>query len=204
MKNRIYTFGFLVLCIIFAQEIVAQNYEDELEARRSARKLAESVLIVRLPVNGPKIRYLTQALEKAVEPKARKNIREELEGAKELNYQKFNAIRRALQNQYRFSAFLILPDSAYLAFTKGKQQVFLGEDGQIDPSLSCNNKDHFYLICGENDDQWVLVDQNLNRLDRPFPYRSTIFLSGIRRVFSRNNYYEKQIKWFNLKLKSLI
>lgn len=204
MKNRIIIFGFLVICTLIAHEIGAQSYIDEPEARRSARKLAESVLIVRLPVNGPKIRYLTQYLENTVDPKARLFIESELEAAKALNFKKFLAISNALQNQYQFSAFLILPDSAFLDFTRGKQQVFLGENGKIDTNLTCKFKEYFYLIGGENDDQWVLVDQNLNRLDKPFPYRSTIFLSGLRRVFSRNNYYEKQIKWFNLKLKSLL
>lgn len=204
MKNRILILGLLVIISFKPIYLEGQTYYDEAEARQLANSLKESVLIVRLPVNGPKIRYLTNAIERAANEKVRNALKAELRETHALNEKKHSAIRNALTDYYQISPFLIMPDSSYLAFTKGKQQVFLDENGQLDVNLSCPSQDYFLLISGENDDQWVLVDKHLLRQDKPFPYRSTIFLSGLRRVFARDNYYAKQVKWFNAKLKNLL
>lgn len=190
--------------LFFGNIISGQGIYDEPEARNSAKTLSESVLIVRLPVNGPKIRFLSQKIKNTTDEKIKNQLQSQLDAAEALNLEKLNAIRNALKEYYTISPFLIMPDSSYTEFLKQEKDVFIGENGVVDPAIELKFDDYFFLITGENDDQWVLVDKNLMPEDRPFPHRATVFLSGLRRAFAREVYYKKQIKWFNVKLKALL
>jgi len=144
---RLQTFLFIFL-MAGLNSVFGQGVYDEPEARLSAEKLAKSVLIVRLPVNGPKIRYLTQKIKNATNEKVSQDLQSELDAAKELNLKKFNAIRNALSEHYTVSPFLIMPDSSYLAFTKDEKVGFIGENGNIDPGLVLNFEEYYFLVSG--------------------------------------------------------
>lgn len=197
--------SWIVFCtMIFGFRGMAVGQGESLEyAREQAGKLKQGVLVFRLPVNGPKIRFYKNKLSETTDPVKRDAIRKELDLAEELNRQKQEALRRAIEKEYTFSDYLILPDSNYLAFEKGKRDVFYNRDGKIDASVSTTKGIDFLMISGANEDQWTLVDKNLRPVGKPFPHRSTIFLSGLTRVFNRQRYYEKQMRWFNQKLRAL-
>lgn len=184
-------------------ELLAQ-YVDVENAKSAAKNLHESVLIVRFPVNGPKIRYLQNRIKTSQNEKTRKNFTKELAAAEELNKIRFTALYSALKNKYTFSPFLIMPDSNYNVFLKGKNEVFFNEKAEIDPTLLCKNNTYYLLISGDNQDQYVLVNKELQKLDKPFPHRATIFLSGLTRVINRGKYYTKQIDWMNKRLVNLL
>ena len=97
-----------------------------------------------------------------------------------------------------------MPDSNYNVFLKGKNEVFFNEKAEIDPTLLCKNNTYYLLISGDNQDQYVLVNKELQKLDKPFPHRATIFLSGLTRVINRGKYYTKQIDWMNKRLVNLL
>jgi hypothetical protein len=194
----------LIFYVIASILPVFGQFSDQEFAREEAKRLRENVLIIRLPVNGPKIRFLKNKIQEVSDEKIKKSLQEELNGTEEVNKQKFTALVDALEKEYFFSSYLILPDSNYHVFVKGNQHVFLDKSGAIDPSFSLGQKQYFLLISGENEDQWVLVNADLRRIDKPFPHRATIFLSGLTRVLNRRRYYEKQFNWFNKKLNALL
>jgi hypothetical protein len=194
----LFLFGIFLPCELPGQYIDVEN------AMLEAKKLQHNVLIVRFPVNGPKIRYLQNRIKTTENEKARKNLTKELAAAEELNKIRFTALYSSLKKSYTFSPFLIMPDSNYNLFLKGENKVFLNEYGKKDPSLLCKNNDYFLLITGENQDQYVLVNKDLQKLDKPFPHRATVFMSGLTRVFNRRKYYTKQIEWINKKLFNLL
>lgn len=204
MKGKILVWVTLGVLFFIRPGHISAQYESSEYAREQARKLRESVMIVRLPVNGPKIRFYKNKLKEAGDPVKKEAIQKELTEAENLNRQKFESIRQALKSSYTFSPYLILPDSNYLAFEKGRRDVFYNGEGKIDPAIHFKGEAYFLLIAGDNDDQWKLVNKDLRQVGKPFPHRATIFLSGITRVINRQRYYEKQIRWFNQKLKSLL
>jgi hypothetical protein len=179
------------------------QYSDYDYAQTAARKLRESVLVVRVPVNGPKVRYLKTKIKEPVDSKARQSLQKELDYAENDNRERFDAIREVFKSQYTFSDVLFLPDSSYLDFENDKKVKIYKVSGE---EILINKKPqtYFLLIAGENADQWILVNDGLKPLGKPFPYRATVFMSGLRRVFYRKTYYRKQISWFQKKLEALM
>lgn len=172
-------------------------------AQREAQKLRESVLIVRVPVNGPKVRYLKTKIQETNETAKQYVLQQELEETEKDNQSRFEAIREVLKSHYSFSEVLILPDSSFLDFDNNKKVKVYRTNGENN-FLTKKPDTYFLLIAGENFDQWVLVNSDLKSVGAPFPYRATVFMSGLRRVFYRETYYKKQIIWFQKKLKTLL
>ncbi|MFZ1706062.1 MAG: hypothetical protein WAT79_17075 [Saprospiraceae bacterium] len=204
MIYRSLVFWLLLPIYILFPNVTYGQFEDVDYAKSAAKRLQEGVLVVRLPVNAPKIRYFKAKLKEVEGEKQKIRLADDLQRTLSINQQKFEAIHEALKENYTFSRFLILPDSNYNAFVAGEKHVFINENGQVDPRITLEDKKYFLLISGENEDQWVLVNSDLKRLDNPFPHRATIFLSGITRVINCKKYYFKQMRWFQQKLSALI
>lgn len=204
MKGKILIWVPVFILFFFQPEHTAAQVENYEYAREQARKLRGGVLIVRLPVNGPKIRFYKNKLKEARDPLQKEAIQKELSAAENLNRQKFESLCQALRSGYTFSPYLILPDSNYLAFEKGRRDIFYSKECKTDTAFHFKEEGYFLLIAGDNEDQWNLVNRDLRPVGRPFPLRATIFLSGLTRVVNRQRYYEKQMRWFNQKLNSLL
>lgn len=202
--NRCYLIWCIGIFYFLIPISVTCQFADLEFARSEAHRLHEGILVVRLPVNAPKIRYYKTKLKEVEVDKNRKALLKELNNVMELNRLRFENIQEALSNHYTFSQFAILPDSNYLAFLAGKRDVFLNKNGLSGEHVSIQDNNYFLLITGENEDQWVLVNSDLRRLDSPFPHRATIFLSGLTRVLNCKKYYIKQMLWFQQKLSELI
>lgn len=198
----LYKVSIFILLIINAMSLKSQDSDYDY-AKREAQKLKESVLIVRVPVNGPKIRYLKTKLKETEEVAIRNSIQQELEYAEKDNQSRFDAIREVIKSQYSFSDVLFLPDSSYLDFDNDKKVKVYHTNGETS-FLTKKPETYFLMISGENFDQWVLVNAGLKPLDKPFPHRATVFMSGFRRVFYRKTYYRRQISWFQKKLEALM
>lgn len=202
MKGKFLSWITGIILIFAVQDRVVGQAENLDYAREQARILKKGTLVFRLPVNGPKIRFYKNKLKETQDPAKQNEIREALDLAEKLNRQKFEALRNAIEKEYTFSDYVIIPDSNYLAFEKGNRNIFYNRDGVIDPAVAPEKDIRFLMIAGANEDQWTLVDTDLRPIGKPFPYRSTIFLAGLTRVFNRQRYYEKQMRWFNQKLKA--
>ncbi|MBK8621430.1 MAG: hypothetical protein IPN79_06650 [Saprospiraceae bacterium] len=172
-------------------------------AQMEAQKLKESVLVVRVPVNGPKIRYLKTKIKESVDIKILQSLQEELDHTEKDNQNRFETIREVFKSQYTFSDVLFLPDSSYLDFENDKKVKIYKDSGE-EILITKKPQMYFLLVAGENADQWILVNDGLKPLDKPFPYRATVFMSGFRRVFYRKTYYKRQISWFQKKLDALL
>jgi hypothetical protein len=198
----LYKVSIFIILIINAMSLKAQ-YSDYDYAQSEAQKLKESVLIVRVPVNGPKVRYLKTKIKESIDSKARQSLQKELDYAENDNRDRFDAIREVFKSQYTFSDVLFLPDSSYLDFENDKKVKIYKDSGE-EILITKKPQTYFLMIAGENSDQWILVDAGLRPIGKPFPYRATVFMSGLRRVFYRKTYYRKQISWFQKKLEALM
>lgn len=191
-----------IIAGIFCQKISAQK-SFEKTAFTEAARLKNGVLIVRFPVYAPKIRFLKNKLNASSSEKIRAKIKKQLQEVYDLNEYKFRLLDSIMEKEFRFTRVVYMPDSLYKSFLNGNRIVFLNSEGVIDSNISIG-EDYYLMISGIHDDQWVLVDEHLNIPEPPFPHRIIVFLSGIRRVFAREKYYQIQIKGFNKKLSKLI
>jgi hypothetical protein len=162
---------------------------------------SETALLVRVPVFGKKINYLTQALTKPnLNPKARASFEKQLKTTITENKAYFDIITEGFKTNYTSSEVFFVPDSLFKQFNAGRRDVFLNENNEIDPSIKGPKDDYLLMIQGNSVEQLLLVDKNGNQLDKPFPYKRNTFLPAFKKLFEREKYMSKQIAWFDKKL----
>jgi len=198
--TRAIFFGFLIS--IYNLKLSAQKPINQ-TAITEASRLKNGVLIVRFPVFAPKIRFLKNKLNSPNAFKSKEKIQKQLQEVYELNDFKFQLLYSIMEKEFNFTRVVYMPDSLYKSFLDGNKSVFINKDGSLDSSISIS-ENYYLLISGTHDDQWVMVDKHLNIPESPFPHRILVFLSGIRRVFAREKYYQMQIRGFNKKLSRLV
>lgn len=160
-----------------------------------------TALLVRVPVFGKKINYLTQALAKPdLNPKARASFEKQLEATITENKVYFDIITEGFKTNYTSSEVYFVPDSLFKEFNAGRRDVFLNENNEIDPSIKGPKDDYLLMIQGNSVEQLLLVDKNGHQLDQPFPHKRNTFLPAFKKFFEREKYMSKQIAWFNKKL----
>lgn len=165
---------------------------------------SETALLVRVPVFGKKITYLTQALAKPnLNPKTKASFEKQLETTITENKAYFDILIDGFKTNYTSSQVFFVPDSLFKQFNAGRRDVFLNENNEIDPSIKGPVGDYLLMIQGNSVEQLLLVDKNGYRLDKPFPYKRNTFLPAFKKLFEREKYMSKQIAWFNKKLKEI-
>ena len=162
---------------------------------------SETALLVRVPVFGKKINYLTQALAKPnLNPKTRASFEKQLKTTISENKAYFNILTDGFKTNYTSSLVYFVPDSLFKEFNAGRRDVFLNENNEIDPSIKGPEEDYLLMIQGNSVEQLLLVDKNGHQLDKPFPYKKNTFLPAFKKLFDKKNYIISQIAWFDKKL----
>lgn len=207
MMNYMLAQNHLVLLIIFSIlsfTSSAQEYVDYIGAKDHASQLHNHTLVVRFSTYAPKLRYLKNSLLNSNDEKASNALQKEISALEINNQERLYYLKNALEEEYKFSKFLIMPDSLYKSFINGTKNVFFNDQFEIDSSINLEGKIYYMLINGSNEDQWILVNQDLRQIDRPFPYKATVFMSGLRRVLFPDEYYKRQLRQLNSRLFELI
>ena len=180
------------------------NIMQEEKIEKKPMLTSETALLVRVPVFGKKINYLTQALAKPnLNPKARASFERQLETTITENQAYFDILMDGFKTNYTSSQVFFVPDSLFKQFNAGRRDVFLNENNEIDPSIKGPQDDYLLMIQGNSVEQLLLVDKDGYRLDKPFPYKRNTFLPAFKKLFEREKYMSKQIAWFDKKLKEI-
>ena len=165
---------------VLGQEEEDLSYRERREmAKKHIRDLKEGVLIVRLPSQQNKIETLQELLDGGkLDAKGEKRIKERLEGTK-AKTESFNKnFIAAFYENYRFSDFLFILDTASVHLKAGNHQgIFLNKNLEPAPELSLGDRPYYVLRfgstrsgSGQSVEAMVLMDDNFRDLQPPFPY----------------------------------
>ena len=199
-------YGILVF-LFFLGSCSMQNYKDRLTADENARQLLQrfksGTLVVRVPTQGKKIAYLSQALAQLPAGSSnRKRFSSMLETARSEDQLRFEWLSSAFQEFYTFSRVVFVPDSLYGAFLQGRKNVFL-ESAQAETVTKDVGNDVFLWLALDHDIQFGLFQYPGNRLPDPLPFRKNTFLPAFKRWLIPRKYIDNQVKWLQERLISL-
>lgn len=150
---------------------IASANEKE-RAEQLLEKLSTGVLIVRLHSDRRKIDELERLSSRpGMDEKAKKRFHKMLETTREENLAENRAIMDAIHLNYDFSEIFFMHDTAsHLLKSGAKSGYFLNQDLEIDPSITLNNDNWLILhLRRESPVLFVVLDQELNQVTRPFP-----------------------------------
>ena len=165
--------------LIGQEEGSLTHREKRAQAKEDIETLKGGVLIVRLPSQQNKIETLQELLDGGeLDAKAEKRIKERLEGTKAKTESFNKSIITAFYEKYRFSDFLFILDTASVQLKNGKrEELFLNKDLEIDPNLRLDDRPFYVLRFGSTQsgdgqsiEAMVLMDNQLEDLESPFPY----------------------------------
>lgn len=180
--------------LIRAENLNTPLNEDEI-------KWNASCLIFRMPVYGPKINYLKSKInDSSINKKARTAYQKQLDVTIQENKTYFDILRKGFDDEFTAKKVYMLPDSSFKSFIAGNSPGFLNENGVLDPNLQCQSAQNYFIITGKDDDQLLFVDALLAKPDQPFPHKKNTFLPAFKKIWDRNNFIKKQIRYFNEKL----
>jgi hypothetical protein len=206
MKSIFYLF---YICVVFCFVGCNPGFLDlsksaNLQATQEANKLHQSTLIVRVPSQGNKIRFLKSAI---TNPKTTSSnvvkYKKLLDETMTENKDHYDILIQGFKTNYTFSAVLFMPDSLYKSFIRGNRNVFLNESNEIDNQMICECKNYFFISHEKNNDVLVLKNSDDQKLLSPFPYKKNTFLPSFKRLFDQEKYIHNQIKWFDEQLNYL-
>ena len=178
------------------------NQEEKIEKKPVLT--SETALLVRVPVFGKKINYLTQTLAKSnLNAKTRASLEKQLATTITENDAYYDILTDGFKTSFTFSDVFFVPDSLFKEFNAGRRDVFLNENNEIDPNIKGPKDDYLLMIQGNSIEQLLLVDKDSHQLEKPFPYKRNTFLPAFKKIFEREKYMSKQIAWFNKKLTAI-
>lgn len=168
----------------YGQEEEPLTLKDRREmAKDNIKKLEEGVLVIRLQSQQKKIEALQELIDGGeLNKKNEKRIKAKLAGTK-ARMESFNkAIIAAFEQEYRFSDFLFMLDTASVRLKNdNSESVFLNRDLKIDPSVSLNNRSFFILRFGytsrengQSIEAMIIMNDDFEDLQPPFPYYTRI------------------------------
>lgn len=160
-------------------------------------------VIVRLQVSGNKINFLKSKLNESLSENARNNVQEQLNETLEDNASYFKLLAHTFDSLFTIAPVYYLPDSSYRRFMAGQKGLFYNKHGQPDPSLSCDGRETFFIIAGKDRDQLLFVNASLHKMDKPFPYKKSVFLPSFKKILNLKGYLAAQVKYFNQKLSTI-
>lgn len=218
-KNKNYTIGAVGLGLIVVS-IPLSNYgikksnqaltlyhEDDLVLKYAASESPiytkiemwkDACVIMRVPVFGPKIKYLKSILSDTRTNNTSKSaIQKQLDKTLEENKKYIELIQRCFSKEFFAKEVLFLPDSLFKSYIAGEKSGFLNRNGELDTAFQCDAKYPFFIITGKDTDQLLFVDNELNPAGFPFPYKKNTFLPGLKKLLDREKYIRKQISHFN-------
>lgn len=166
----------LVLALLLTVCAIAQNDDihdsRKTEARSLLRQLPKGVLVVRLNSNHRKMTELERLLDSPdVNEKSKIRFKKMLETTRMETRQEGLDLMKAFDGNYNFSKVLFMFDTASLLLKNGvKSGYFLNEALEVDSSLRLESNDWLLMYFRhESPVSFILLDQNLETVERPFP-----------------------------------
>jgi hypothetical protein len=164
-------------------------------------RVQNSCYIVRVPVSGTKINYYNSKLkEVGLSTSSKDRYQGELEATIKENMDHTLLLQNTFESLFNFEHVYFLPDSSFKSFVAGQKTGFINASGKMDLSLTCPHKEQYFIIAGKHKEQLLFLDNNLLKLEPPYPYRKNIFLPAFKMILNRKGYIETQVKYFNSKL----
>ena len=171
----------------YGQEPTAKELSRK-QAREAIKNLKESVLVVRLTSKNNKIEELNKLLSSTpLSTKDRSRLEKQLKDTKKDNDQFNRLLVAALNEEYKFSKFLIMYDTASTSLKKGvRSGYFLDDQLNISKETKLGADGFFVLRIGTTDiattsgiHALIIMDEQFNDLQPPFPYYSEIKNLGL-------------------------
>lgn len=165
------------------------------------QRIQNSCYIVRVPVSAQKIRYYQErADQKGISEEAQQKYLWELDKVTAENNAFIDLLQKSFDSHFSLGNVYFLPDSSYRAYAAGEKTGFINSEGIMDKNLTCPHSENFFLISGKHKEQMIFLDQNLHKLDAPFPYKKNTFLPIFKLVLNQKGYIDTQVKYFDKKL----
>ena len=189
------------LAMYHADEISEIKPTPEIHVINPADRWKDACLIVRIPVFGPKIKYLKSVLSNPeTSQSSRSAVQKQLNITIDENKRYFDLIHAGFNNEFSAKEVFFLPDSLFKSYMAGEKTGFLNKNGELDTTLHCNSDNTFFIIAGKDIDQLWFVDRDLNPAGFPFPYKKNTFLGAFKKLLDKEKYVHNQISYFNEKL----
>lgn len=177
------TLFFMVLFAVSVPQQALSQSEDSISVKSAAanhiKKLKDGILVVRLATKQRSIEALESTLASSdLKSKLRETLEEQLVAKKYERDSVNNALISAFGGEvYDFSEVYFMYDTSNARFAnKEMSGYFYNENGEFDPSLSLEGRDYYMTYIGRteqssstNTKAFVVCDQYLNPLERPFP-----------------------------------
>jgi len=192
------------LTMFNTEELKIKNTGSESLISNKAEEWKDACLIVRIPVNAPKIRYLRNAIsDPKINRKSKSALQIQLIKTLDENKIYFDLIQNGFNKKFFAKEVYFLPDSLYKSYMAGEKTGFLNKNNELDSSIECYSRQTYFIITGKDADQLLFVDRDLNKADSPFPHKKNTFLPAFRKLINKQGYINSQIEYFNEKLLSI-
>lgn len=186
----------ITICLLLIQAfgLVGQSNIDIVE------KLKKQGIIVRIPTNGKKIKTLRSLVLQNPE---NTKLQKLLDNAIDEDRNRYDRVTSLMSQHFHSVVTYFVPDSLYRNFLDGESHVFLDQNARLENTPNIERKDIFLLSLSDKD-QFLLTDADGNRLPDPLPYKKSIFLNSLKRVFFYEKYLITQVEYFDMSIKKLL
>lgn len=175
----------LVFSMFLLISPVIMDAQDALTPFDQLEQLKEGVLIVRLDMKNNIKKAYQEMLDKMGRNDSQySRTKEKLDS---LNIQRLRYkqnVKEAMKSYYNFSDYCMIENQNMDFFLNGDESVL-----ECNPAMDLDNRDFFYLIKGDRDSHWIIVDTKFARLSSPFPSSHDL---GIKKFFDfllgKNNF----------------
>ncbi|MEZ4911257.1 MAG: hypothetical protein R2774_10390 [Saprospiraceae bacterium] len=154
--------------------------------------LEKQGIIIRVPTNGKKIKALKSFI---AQDQNNVKLKEVLIKSLQEDSIRFALLNGIFENELNSVKKYFVPDSLYSAFLDGRDRVFLNNVGGLVSFPNVERQEIFLMSLTEKD-QFLLTDAFGNRLHDALPYKKSIFLNSIKRVFNYKKFLITQVKYF--------
>ncbi len=182
-------FKFLIyftLTLIGAFPVISQDVQNTGSSK--IEMLKNGVLIVRLDMKQNSLdAYQDMLSQTNVEDKNYIVLKDRIEELKleRLTYKE--NVMEAMKHTYNFSHFCFIESQAVHKFLAGDYSVLICLEEEAIEMIE--NGNYFFLVKGDEDTHWIVVDKLFNKLDYPFPNSHNIgFMRLIDFIIGGNNY----------------
>lgn len=173
------------------------------EVQNMAKALKSQSLVVRVPTQGKKIRYL----QAAIQDTARNNktiirYKKLLEDAIQSDRIYLHMIDSIFKASYSVTPVFFVPDSSFRAFKSGAKDVFINGSGSLIPNPGMT-EDYLLLLTDDNKYKFRLYNRDGYRLPRSMPHKRDAFLPYMQIFWQKEKYISDQVIYFQSRLSEI-
>lgn len=201
---KIYTLLFFSFIIISScNPPLKLSVEGLPNARKMAKALENQSMVVRIPTQGKKIQFLSNALKNGdLDDKTKSNYQKLMEEAIVSDKTYLLAIDSIFRVNYKITPVFFVPDSSFRSFKAGARNVFVDGNGHLIPHPDFTN-DYLLLLTDDNKYKFKLFDKDGYRLPNFMPYKRDAFLPFFQILLQKDKYIADQIIYFDSRLNEL-